>query len=64
MVIAHAVRDHGRHERFDCAQHGDGEGGTEQAMDEVRRESAESQSEADRLGIPPKRGADGFHGQL
>src|SRR5271169_497964 len=34
-VVAHTIGDYGRHERFDRAQHGNGESGTEQAVDEV-----------------------------
>src|SRR5271157_5503441 len=34
-VVAHAVGDHRRHEGLDRAQHGNGEGGTEQSVNQV-----------------------------
>ena len=47
-VIAHAVRNHRRHQRFDRAQHGHGECGPQQAVDQVGCQNAESPGVAGR----------------
>ena len=62
-VVAHAVGDHGRHQRLDRSQHGHGEGRSEQAVDQAgvplrdreMRQAAGNSAEAR---------ADGFHRQL
>ena len=52
--IAHAIGNHGRHQRFDRAQHGDGQSRTEQSVNQVgaKRGNVEMRQAA---RIPSKR---------
>ena len=63
MVVAHAVGDDGGHQRFDRAQHGDGEGGTKQAVDEVGAEFGDHEVRQ-AAGDSAKARADGFDRKL
>ena len=54
MVIAHAVRNHSRHEGFDRAQHRDGKSRTQQSVDQIGTKAG-NHKVRQAAGIPPKR---------
>ena len=62
-VVAHAVGNDGRHQRFDCAQHGDGEGRAQQAVDQVGAKLRDLQVRQ-AAGNAAEAGADRLHRQL
>src|SRR5260370_31939754 len=61
-VVTHAVGDYGRHQRFDRAQHGNGEGWAEQAVNQIGAEVGNLQVRQ-AAGDSAEAGADGFHGK-